>query len=96
MRSAIAVIMAILGRDPGAQWRRGALGVGAGPAGRDDPDAATPITRVDRSVSALSQPARTRSVDHWGVVLLGPQRGRRRRDHVLRTATRRHQLTCGC
>jgi hypothetical protein len=70
MRSAIAVIMAILGvilvlSGAAALWAS-AL---ARPA-RDDLDATTQVSRVDRSVSALSRlPAPDRLIT-WGVILL--------------------------
>ena len=69
MRSAIAVIMAILGvilvlSGAAALW----ASVLAKPAG--DPDTTAPITRRDRSMSALSRlPAPDRLIT-WGVILL--------------------------
>jgi hypothetical protein len=69
MRSAIAVIMAILGvilvlSGAAALW------ASALARPRETADAATPITRVDQSVNALSRlPAPDRLIT-WGVILL--------------------------
>jgi hypothetical protein len=69
MRSAIAVIMAILGvilvlSGAAALW----ASVLVKPA--SDPDTTAPITRRDRSMSALSRlPAPDRLIT-WGVILL--------------------------